>query len=160
MTAGLLVVGSRISFRMLSDVASRYRPTARSALILGAGDRGALVVRELRNNRRYDCRPVAFVDDDQAKQQRKIMGVPVLGTFDDLQRLIAQKQPDLLILSTDKLPPARMSAVRPEPALRPCCREPIRDSGNEALFPHKPCSASHFISRQDSKASRLRRSPS
>lgn len=112
MVAGLLIIGSRLSVRLLGDIASRYRPSSQRALIYGAGDGGAVVVRELRNNQRYNCRAAGFVDDDPSKQRRRIMGVPVVGTLADLDRLIAQERPDLLILSTAKLPAARLAAIR------------------------------------------------
>lgn len=112
MTAGLLITGSRLSFRLMGDVASRYRPATQRALIYGAGDGGALVVRELRNNQRYDCRAAGFLDDDPSKQGRRIMGVPVLGTVEDLDRLIVQKRPDMLIISTDKMPTTQLARIR------------------------------------------------
>ena len=108
MVVGLLVVGSRVSFRWVGDLTARHRPSgARQALICGAGDGGALLVRELRNNPRHDCVPVGFLDDDPTKQRRSIMGLPVLGQVADAERILERRQPALVIVSTAKLRPHR-----------------------------------------------------
>jgi len=59
-------------------------------IIYGAGDAGALVVREMLTQRDMAYWPVGFVDDDPAKQGRTVHGRPVLGSGADLGRL-AQK---------------------------------------------------------------------
>ena len=53
-------------------------------MIAGAGDAGALVVRELHKNPQLNLTPVAFLDDDPEKQDVRIHGIPVIGTLDDL----------------------------------------------------------------------------
>jgi UDP-GlcNAc:undecaprenyl-phosphate GlcNAc-1-phosphate transferase len=57
-------------------------------LIMGAGDGGDLLLRELRNNPSYPYQPVGFIDDDPAKRGRVIHGVKVLGSRGDLEGLI------------------------------------------------------------------------
>ncbi|MGC8780724.1 MAG: nucleoside-diphosphate sugar epimerase/dehydratase, partial [Anaerolineae bacterium] len=57
-------------------------PTARSSqpvLIMGAGDAGAMIVRELQQNPHVGMEPVGFLDDDPAKHGSVIHGVPELG---------------------------------------------------------------------------------
>ena len=51
----------------------------REVLIVGAGDAGQLVVREMQRNRRLAYTPVGFVDDDARKKHLRIHGVRVLG---------------------------------------------------------------------------------
>lgn len=57
-------------------------------LIYGAGDAGALIVRDMLDGETKSYWPVGFVDDDQAKQGRTVHGRPVLGTGDDLRRVL------------------------------------------------------------------------
>ena len=121
MMLGVLLVGSRASFRILADVASRHGVGDDGAIICGAGDRGALLVRELRNNPRYEFRPVCFVDDDPSKQGRRIMGVPVAGGIDDLDAAIRSYEPTVVIVSTDKLRRERLDEIR-----RVCARHETR----------------------------------
>jgi UDP-GlcNAc:undecaprenyl-phosphate GlcNAc-1-phosphate transferase len=113
MVVSLLVVGSRLSFRWLGDLTARHRPSgARQALICGAGDGGALLVRELRNNPRHECVPVGFLDDDPTKQHRSIMGLPVLGRLTEAERIIEKRKPALVIVSTAKLRPAALLSLQ------------------------------------------------
>jgi UDP-GlcNAc:undecaprenyl-phosphate GlcNAc-1-phosphate transferase len=108
---GILLAGSRLSFRVLGETASRARHYARSAIIYGAGDAGALVVRELMNNAEYDIRAVGFIDDDPSRKHRRIVGVRVLGTCEDAPALFTQLRPEFLVLSTRKLDPKRCEFV-------------------------------------------------
>ena len=109
---GVLMIGTRASFRALAELASRHGPVRRRALVYGAGDRGALLVREVRNNRRYEYRVCGFIDDDPAKQSRRILGVPVVGTLERLQTAVAQKEVDIVIVSTKKIPADRLVVLR------------------------------------------------
>lgn len=92
MALGLLAIGSRLSFRVIADLASRHQPAGRPALIYGAGDAGALLVRELRNNPKRRYLPIGFLDDDPAKLQRRILGVPVLGDLEDIESILARSR--------------------------------------------------------------------
>ncbi|HEU4402239.1 MAG TPA: nucleoside-diphosphate sugar epimerase/dehydratase, partial [Candidatus Polarisedimenticolia bacterium] len=69
---------------------SRRRTEGRRALIIGAGDTGEALLRELRKSPQAEFNPVGFVDDDREKTGAKIHGVPVLGVPSDLERLIEE----------------------------------------------------------------------
>ncbi len=64
------------------------RPARRRTLVVGAGDAGELVVREMLRSAHTDYDPVAFVDDDPSKLRQSIHGVPVLGAREDIPRLV------------------------------------------------------------------------
>ncbi len=57
-------------------------------LIYGAGDAGALIVRDMLNGETRSYWPIGFIDDDPAKQGRTVHGRPVLGTGADLKRVV------------------------------------------------------------------------
>ena len=57
-------------------------------LVYGAGDAGALVVREMMTGVKMSYWPVGFIDDDPRLKGRTVHGRPVLGTADDLQRVV------------------------------------------------------------------------
>jgi UDP-GlcNAc:undecaprenyl-phosphate GlcNAc-1-phosphate transferase len=67
--------------------------------IVGAGDAGDMVLRELRNNTRIGYLPVAFFDDDPEKQGRRVRGVPVLGGRDKIVELVEQLQIDQIMVA-------------------------------------------------------------
>ncbi|HET9094813.1 MAG TPA: nucleoside-diphosphate sugar epimerase/dehydratase [Solirubrobacteraceae bacterium] len=79
----------------------------REVLIVGAGEGGRLVVRELMRNRDLRMRPVGFVDDDPRKRRLKDeYGLRVLGTTreDDLARLLDEIEPDEVIIAIPSAP--------------------------------------------------------
>ncbi len=112
MALGLLVVGSRVSFRLVADAADRRLKSRAPVIIYGAGDAGVVTVRELRNNPSYGYRPTGFVDDDPGKTRKRVLDVPVLGGGDDLAEILAVWKPQALIVSTSKLTAARLADVR------------------------------------------------
>ncbi len=57
-------------------------------LIIGSGDAGEKVLREILDNPGLKFEPVGILDDDLNKQDRTIHGIPVLGTLEDISRII------------------------------------------------------------------------
>jgi FlaA1/EpsC-like NDP-sugar epimerase len=60
----------------------------RRVLVVGAGEAGHLVVREMLRHPDAGLVPVAIVDDDRAKRNLTIEGVPVVGPLDHIPRLL------------------------------------------------------------------------
>jgi Predicted nucleoside-diphosphate sugar epimerases len=69
------------------------------ALIIGAGDAGALVVKELQKNPQLNMKAVGFLDDNPAKQKQQIYGVPVIGTITDMSKVIERQHVDEVIIA-------------------------------------------------------------
>lgn len=85
----LLAGGMRLAPRFHREFFSaRRRGAAPRALIIGAGDTGETLLRELRKRAEAELNPVGFIDDDREKQGVKIHGVPVIGTSQNLASLI------------------------------------------------------------------------
>lgn len=78
-------------------------------LIVGAGDAGAMIVREMRNNRSYGYQPIGFIDDNPAKVGHRIHGVKVLGNRADLPQVIAESRPDVVLVA---MPSAASGTIR------------------------------------------------
>ena len=101
----------------------RARKDARGLLIVGAGDGGRLVLREILRNPELGLKPVGFVDDDPLKRRLRIDGVRVLGTTADLGRILDEVEPDEVTIAIPSAPGVlRANVVR-------CCRErgiPVR----------------------------------
>lgn len=77
-------------------------------LIVGAGEAGRLVARELRRHPEAGLIPVGFVDDDPAKHGMVIVGIPVLGGRAVLEQVAAQDRPDQVIIA---MPSAGRQAI-------------------------------------------------
>jgi FlaA1/EpsC-like NDP-sugar epimerase len=74
------------------------------ALVIGAGDAGALVARELQKSSMLNLTPVGFLDDDPAKQKHTIYGVTVIGKVDDLPSMIDLHKVDVVIIAIPSAP--------------------------------------------------------
>jgi FlaA1/EpsC-like NDP-sugar epimerase len=83
----------------------RARRDARSVLIVGAGDGGRLLLREILRNPDLGFRPVGFVDDDERKQGVRVdRGLEVLGTSYELGRVLDDVEPDEVLIAIPSAP--------------------------------------------------------
>ncbi|HEY0417223.1 MAG TPA: nucleoside-diphosphate sugar epimerase/dehydratase [Gaiellaceae bacterium] len=99
------VAGTRLLARSLIE-----RPRAgliargKEVLIVGAGDAGQLMAREMQRNRQLLYTPIGFVDDDPRKRSTRIVGVRVLGTTDDLSHILRDNRPDEVLIAIPSAP--------------------------------------------------------
>ena len=101
----ILIGGSRFVLRILAEQSSaQNHGKTRHVLILGAGDAGALVVRELQKTSQLNLIPVGFLDDDPAKQNHNIYGVSVIGKIEQLEKTLDTKQVDEVIIAIPSAP--------------------------------------------------------
>jgi FlaA1/EpsC-like NDP-sugar epimerase len=102
-----LLVGVRVLTRALYERplnAYRGRRDARSVLIVGAGDGGRLLLREILRNPGLGYRPVGFVDDDPRKRRARIDRIAVMGTTEDLPRVLEDVEPDEVLIAVPSAP--------------------------------------------------------
>jgi FlaA1/EpsC-like NDP-sugar epimerase len=86
-----LIGGVRFVIRIYTEsVAAQSAPASRNLLIVGAGNTGRLMVREIRQNPAIHLNPVGFLDDDRSKFGLKVEGVRVLGRPSDLPRIVKE----------------------------------------------------------------------
>jgi FlaA1/EpsC-like NDP-sugar epimerase len=102
----VLIGGSRFALRILAEqsMTSRASGKIKRALIIGAGDAGALVVRELQKSSQLNLTPIGFLDDDPAKLKHSIYGVPVIGIVPDLATAIDLHHIDEVIIAIPSAP--------------------------------------------------------
>jgi FlaA1/EpsC-like NDP-sugar epimerase len=94
------VAGTRLLARTLIErPPSGLVARGREVLVVGAGDAGQLIVRELQRNRRLGTTPIGFVDDDPRKRNDRIQGIRVLGTTDELTQILRNNRPDEVLIA-------------------------------------------------------------
>ncbi len=105
----LAVGGVRFSARFMGNRTQAILPGSRRALIVGAGDAGEMIARELLKNPALGVVPLGFLDDDQQKHNVHIHGLPVIGSRTAIPRVVAEREIDLLILA---MPTASGEVIR------------------------------------------------
>lgn len=112
-TSIIFVGGLRFGLRMLAESGNGRNgikiTKQRNALIIGAGDAGALVAKELQKNSQLNLNPAGFLDDDINKFNQQIHGVPVIGKIKDLAKAIETKNIQEVVIA---IPSAPGSIVR------------------------------------------------
>ncbi|MEZ5100598.1 MAG: nucleoside-diphosphate sugar epimerase/dehydratase [Thermoleophilia bacterium] len=95
------VAGSRLLARTLVERPGPRGLVARGkeVLIVGAGDAGGLIIREIQRSPALGYTPIGLVDDDPRKRRLRLHGVRVLGTTHELPRILADAQPDEVIIA-------------------------------------------------------------
>ena len=90
------LVGVRASRRLWGEFRDRRKHASEGdqhrVLLIGAGDAGVIVARELTNRPDLGLRPVGFLDDDPFKLRTMIGGLPVLGTTANVGEIAARKR--------------------------------------------------------------------
>jgi UDP-GlcNAc:undecaprenyl-phosphate GlcNAc-1-phosphate transferase len=82
----------------------------RRVLVVGAGRSGRSFARELRETPGEQL--VGFVDDDPRLWRRRLLGVPVLGSADEMRRIVLEARPDVVFVAIPHAPRERLDFVR------------------------------------------------
>jgi FlaA1/EpsC-like NDP-sugar epimerase len=85
--AAVLMGLVRFTFRLLASTRHADRSATR-VVVVGAGEAGAAIVREMQRRPANGRAPVVVVDDDPRKQGRALLGVPVVSGTDQLDRVV------------------------------------------------------------------------
>ena len=96
-----LIAGARLAARTIFErpAVGGLMARGKEVVIVGAGDAGQLVIRELQRNRALGYTPIGIVDDDARKRNLRVHGVRVLGTTDELAHVLRDNRPDELLIA-------------------------------------------------------------
>lgn len=111
--AGLLVfllTTPRFLYRYWRDGRGGNRGGKR-ALIVGAGEAGELLVRDLLRESQTEYSPIFFVDDDRAKRRREIRGIRVIGSFRKIPRLVAEYNIEVILIAVPSASDGEMQRI-------------------------------------------------
>jgi FlaA1/EpsC-like NDP-sugar epimerase len=102
--------GSRLARRLYHGVRQVHR--GKRVLIYGAGDAGEMIVRDIKNNGAlYDYEPIGFIDDSASKIGQRIHGLPVLGSRQDLPKILRSHKIAEVLLAIPSASPALVRQI-------------------------------------------------
>jgi len=104
----------RSSFQVMQRIVNRLnramdKEEPPRVMIIGGGKAGTLIVREMKGSEKIHGLPVCIVDDDRDKQGRMIDGVPIMGTRQDIAKLVKEKEIDKIYVA---IPAAAHEQIR------------------------------------------------
>jgi FlaA1/EpsC-like NDP-sugar epimerase len=108
----MLIGGSRMAARMLLKVKSSHHDghgAVKRVMVIGGGDAGAMIIRELKNHSNLRSKPVAIIDDNPLKEGTHINGVPIVGQREDIMSVVRKKKIDEIIIA---IPSAKRSVIK------------------------------------------------
>ena len=111
----LLLAGTRASFRLLGEFASRRRSVGRRCVIYGTSGASVATIREAFNDQ--PMKIIGFADDDPMQANSRVAGYSVVGDFDRLVMMIAAAEVDCVVVNT------RVADVERLQALESACRQ-------------------------------------
>lgn len=109
----IFVGGSRFSYRILRR-AKRvliHESDKIRVMIVGAGDAGSMVIREMQRHEGFSYMPVVVVDDDKRKYKTKIHGVPVRGGKEKIIKLAEEYNVSEIIIAIPSAPKQAKSEI-------------------------------------------------
>lgn len=111
----ILLGGLRFSYRLLRKIKTRGNSFSRSSdkrvMVVGAGEAGVMVIKELKKHRQLNSQPVVLIDDNKQKIGKNINGVPVLGNRNDIVDIAKSKSVDEIIIAIPSASKREISEV-------------------------------------------------
>ena len=95
----MLVGGLRMHRRVFLELQNSRVGGGNRVLLIGAGDAGEMILREMKQNANLSYYPIGFIDDDERKRGLKIHGVPVLGTRKNLLKISKEHNIEEIIIT-------------------------------------------------------------
>ena len=107
-----LWAGVRVGARWWHEHRRQVSPArGQRAVVIGAGEAGEQLVRQMLHDARHRIDLVGLIDDDPAKVGRALHGLPVFGSSDDLRRLAAVHQVTLALIAIPSITAGRLQRL-------------------------------------------------
>ncbi len=96
--------GSRLFIRVFREYL-QSETSGKRVLLIGAGDAGEMIVRDMKNNPKYNYEPIGFIDDDAYKKGLSIHGIPIFGPRDIMEEVIEKYEPEEILICMPSMTP-------------------------------------------------------
>ena len=105
-----LLCGSRIIYRYLKDH-RLVSKTVKKAMIVGAGNAGEQLLRDMSRNNQRPYNPVAFLDDDRTKIGKEIQGIRVVDDIESIPDIVKRWEIDLILIAIPSASDKQMQRI-------------------------------------------------
>lgn len=85
--------------------------STKRVMLIGAGDAGAALINEYNMHPELKSTPVAIIDDNLGKQNKKLSGVPILGTREDIVKVAEDKMIDEIVITMPSATPKTINEI-------------------------------------------------
>lgn len=103
--------GSRLILRIFNESVNLEKKLRRNVLIIGAGDVGEMLLRELGKNGRNEYEVTGFIDDNEDTHGRTIHGVKVLGSCEDIPEIVQLLRIDEALITVNQFSSDEIKAI-------------------------------------------------
>jgi FlaA1/EpsC-like NDP-sugar epimerase len=101
----ILIAGARLGVRLIVERPTRgARLPKHEVLVVGAGSGGQMVVRELQLNPNLGATAIGFLDDDPRKRGMRMLGLKVLGSTKQIEKILDETEPDEVVIAIPSAP--------------------------------------------------------
>ncbi len=108
----ILLGASRFTWRVFRDRYIKAAKHKKRTLIVGAGNAGAMIARQLNTEHNTsELWPVAFVDDNEEKQQLQLFNISVVGKVADIPRVVKQLQIKHIVIAIPSLKNGQLKKI-------------------------------------------------
>ena len=119
----LMMILSRFSYKFVNRILSKFSKSyilfkdhfngvaKHRALLIGAGDAGAIIVRESKKSLRQHTKIIAALDDDKSKHRSSLNGVPIVGTIENIEKYVENYNIDTIIVAIPSAGVVRIAEV-------------------------------------------------
>ena len=107
----LLIGGSRFFWRIYRDTYLKHPANMKRTLIVGAGSAGTMVARQLMSSHDAELQPIAFIDDNVKKQKLDILGIPVIGGVNQIERLAKEYDIANIVIAIPSLSKKQLNQI-------------------------------------------------
>lgn len=108
----MAIVGVRLTWRMFRTYTFKSSRSAhRNVLIVGAGQAGVLVAKEMKQDRSLEMRPVAFIDDNPHIHGLHVLDIPVIGGREEIRAAVERYNVKHIVIAIPSAPQKEFSDI-------------------------------------------------
>ena len=110
-----LMMAGRFSYRLLrifkQKVYTDHLEKPIITMVIGAGDAGTLIIKELQSSYHLSNKVVCVIDDNPQKKNTKLLGIPIVGGREEILEAVKRYKVQEIIIAIPTMPPKDRKAL-------------------------------------------------